>query len=131
MGSDADFTKTIGVNLITGRDIDIYKFPTDSNAIVLNEAAVKAMHLKDPIGLNIKQAGDSAQFHVVGVVKDFVIESPFQQQINPLMIFGPGQMYFQVIHIRLNPQKSTASAIASVQAIFKNIIRSIRPNMSL
>jgi len=119
LGSDADFTKTIGVNLIAGRDIDIYKFPTDSNAIVLNEAAVKAMHLKDPIGLNIKQAGDSAQFHVVGVVKDFVIESPFQQQINPLMIFGPGQMYFQVIHIRLNPQKSTASAIASVQAIFK------------
>ncbi len=119
LGSDADFTKTMGVKLVEGRDIDVYKFPTDSNAVVLNEAAVKAMHVKDPIGLTIRQSGDSTQFHVIGVVKDFIIESPFQQQINPLMIFGPWQMYPQVIHIRLNPEKSTTTAIAQVQAIFK------------
>jgi ABC-type antimicrobial peptide transport system permease subunit len=119
LGSDANFTKTIGVKLVEGRDIDVYKFPTDSTAIVLNEAAVKAMRLKNPVGAIIRQAGDSSQWHVVGVVKDFIIESPFQQQINPLMIFGPGNMFFQVIHVKLNPNKTTAANIAGVGAIFK------------
>ncbi|MEO6819746.1 MAG: ABC transporter permease, partial [Ginsengibacter sp.] len=117
--SDADFTKTMGIKLLEGRDIDIYKFPSDSNAIVLNEAAVKAMHLKDPVGTMIRQSGDSVQFHVVGVMKDFVIESPFDQTINPLMLFGPGQMFAQIIHIKLNPAKPTKTAIAETEAIFK------------
>lgn len=119
LGSDADFTKTMGVQLAEGRDIDIYKYPTDSNAIILNEAAVEAMHVREPIGMTIRQQGDATQFHVVGVVKDFVIESPFQQQIAPLMIFGPGQMFFQIIHVRLNSKISSASAIKGVEAIFK------------
>jgi predicted permease len=119
LGSDADFVKTMGVKLVEGRDIDIYKFPTDSNAIVLNEAAVKAMHIKNPVGLIIRELDDSTQWHVIGVVKDFIIESPFQQQINPLMIYGPGNMFAQVVHIKLNPDKPTATAISGVQAIFK------------
>ncbi|MEO6136601.1 MAG: ABC transporter permease [Ginsengibacter sp.] len=117
--SDADFTKTIGVKLLQGRDIDVYQYPTDSNAIVLNEAAVKAMRLKDPIGATVKQSGDSVQFHVVGVMKDFVLESPFQQQVNPLMLFGPGQMFAQIMHIKLNPGKPTKTNIANAEAIFK------------
>jgi putative ABC transport system permease protein len=117
--SDANFVKTIGVKLKEGRDIDIYNYPTDSTAIVLNESAVKAMHVKDPIGMVIRETGDSIQYHVVGVVKDFVIESPFQQTINPLMIFGPGQMFAQVLHIKLNPAKTTSAAIAGIEKIFK------------
>ncbi|MEO9205668.1 MAG: ABC transporter permease [Gammaproteobacteria bacterium] len=117
--SDADFTKTIGVQLLQGRDIDVYKFPTDSTAIVLNEAAVKAMRLKEPIGALVKQSGDSEQFHVVGVMKDFVLESPFQQKINPLMLFGPGNMFAQILHIKLNPAKTTKANIAGAEAIFK------------
>jgi len=117
--SDADFAKTIGVKISQGRDIDIYQYPTDSTAVVLNEAAVKAMGLKDPLGTVIRQTGDSQQFHVVGVLKDFVIESPFQQKVNPLMLFGPGQMFAQILHIKLNPNKPTKASIASAEAIFK------------
>lgn len=117
--SDADFTKTMGVQLVSGRDIDVYQYPTDSTAIVLNEAAVKAIHLKDPVGLIIRQAGDTILYHVVGVMKDFIIESPFQQNISPMMLFGPGNMFAQVLHIKLNPSKSTATNIAGLESIFK------------
>jgi putative ABC transport system permease protein len=48
-----------------------------------------------------------------------VIESPFQQTINPLMIFGPGQMFAQVLHIKLNAAKTTSAAIAGLEKIFK------------
>lgn len=120
LGSDADFTKTMGVKLLSGRDIDIYNYPADSNAILLNEAAVKAMHIKDPLGLTMHFVGESDLFHVIGVIQDFIIESPFQQQIAPMMVCGPARSnFFQVVHIRLNPSKSTATNIAGVQEIFK------------
>lgn len=119
LGTDADFVKTIGVTLLQGRDIDIYKYATDSTAVMLNEAAVKAMRVKDPVGMTIKEVGGDAQWHVVGVIKDFVLESPYQQQINPMMIFGPGGSYHQVIHAKLNSNRATSDNISIIEKIFK------------
>lgn len=119
MGSDADFTKTLGVKILEGRDIDVYKYPTDSSAILINEAALKAMNLKNPIGKLVRQVGDSAQLHIVGVIKDFVIESPFQQSISPLMVYGPGRDFAQIIHMKLNSSRTASDNIATLEKIFK------------
>lgn len=119
LGSDADFEKTIGVKILQGRDIDVNTYPTDSNAVILNEAALKAMRIKDPIGMVIKEVGNDSKWHVIGVVKDFVIESPYQQSISPLMIFGPNKDYAQIIHAKLNSNKSTTENIAAIEKIFK------------
>jgi len=119
LGSDVDFTKTIGVQLLTGRDIDIYNYPTDSTAVMLNEAAVQRMHLKDPAGMILRETGSNAQWHVVGVVKNFIIESPYEKDIQPMMIFGPSRNSGYVVHIRLNPANSTAANLAKTEKIFK------------
>jgi putative ABC transport system permease protein len=117
LGSDADFVKTIGVKLLEGRDIDIYNYPTDTTAILLNETALKMMHFKNPIGQIVKSDGDP-DWHVVGVVKDFILESPFEKTVNPMIVFGPKQ-FFQVIHFKLNPAKATAVNLAKAEEIFK------------
>lgn len=117
LGSDADFIKTIGVQLKEGRDIDIYKYPTDSTAVLLNETSVKEMRLKNPIGVIIK--GNDKDLHVIGVVKDFILESPFEKKINPMMIIGPAVDFFQVIHFKLNPANSTKDNLAKAEQIFK------------
>ncbi len=117
LGSDENFVKTIGVKLIEGRDIDVYNYPTDTLAVVLNEAAVAAMRFKNPIGQLIKE-DTFATYHVVGVVKNFILESPFENKINPMMIMGP-RNYFQVMHIKLNPANGTANSLAKAEAIFK------------
>ena len=117
LGADADFVKTIGVKLVAGRDIDIYNYPTDTSAVLLNEAAVQAMRLKDPVGQVIKNGG--SDLHVVGVIKDFILESPFEKKVNPMMVNGP-QNFFQVIHIKLNPAAGgTHASLAKAEAIFK------------
>jgi putative ABC transport system permease protein len=116
-GSDADFVKTVGVKLTAGRDIDVYNYPTDTMAMLLNEAAVKAMGLKHPVGQTITFTPDGRQWHVVGVVKDFILTSPYEK-ISPMMIVGPSQ-FFQVVHIRLNPNNSTAVDLANAEEIFK------------
>ena len=118
LGSDADFIKTIGVQLKEGRDIDIYNFPTDSTAVMLNESAVKQMHLKNPVGQVIR-GGGPRNFHVVGVVKDFILESPFEKTVNPMMIMGPANDFFQVMHMKLNQANPTAANIEKTEKIFK------------
>ena len=99
MASDADFVKTMGTRLVEGRDIDVYKYPTDSSAMLLNEAAVKAMHLKNPVGTMVN--ADGGVWHVVGVLKDFIYGSPYEK-VQQLAVLGP-KSWFNVIHFKLNP----------------------------
>lgn len=115
LSSDADFVKTMGVQLVAGRDIDIYNYPTDSTATLLNEKAVQTMGLKNPIGAIIRNG--SEQWHVVGVVKDFIMGSPYQP-IDPLMVQGPAS-WFNYINIRLNPNNSIADNLKKMEVIFK------------
>ena len=113
--SDADFVKTMGVTLKEGRDIDIKNYPTDSNAMLLNETAVNIMKLKNPVGTTIREDGGD-EWHVVGVIKDFVFESPYQK-IQQLMVSGP-KSWFNVIHYRLNPSLPTDKALQMAKQIF-------------
>jgi ABC-type antimicrobial peptide transport system permease subunit len=67
----------------------------------------------------IKEIDGGAQWHVVGVVKDFILESPYQKDVNPMMIYGPARNSGYVIHLKLNPANSTASNLAKTEKIFK------------
>ncbi|HEV7334203.1 MAG TPA: ABC transporter permease [Flavisolibacter sp.] len=116
MASDADFEKTMGVKIIQGRDIDIKKYPADSTAVLLNETAVKGMRLKNPVGQIIREEG-GRNWHVVGVLKDFIFESPFQK-IEKLMVNGPAA-WFNVIHFKLNPTRSVADNLKLAENVFK------------
>jgi putative ABC transport system permease protein len=117
--TDADFVKTMGVKLIEGRDIDIKNYPGDSTSMLLNETAVKVMNLKNPVGTIVKEEDDSAgaKWHVVGVIKDFVFESPYQK-IQQLMVCGP-KSWFNVIHYKLNPALTTAKALEKAKQVFE------------
>jgi ABC-type antimicrobial peptide transport system permease subunit len=114
--ADADFAKTTGAKILQGRDIDINNYVSDSTAVLLNEAAVKAMRLKDPVGKMIRgQFGSN--LHVVGVLKDFIIQSPYDQ-VQPMVVQGLATGY-PVVHFRLNPANTTAMDIAKAEKIFK------------
>jgi putative ABC transport system permease protein len=114
--SDAGFVRTLGLKLISGRDMDTHIYPTDSMAMLLNEKAVKTMRLKDPIGAIVKSNGNS--WHVVGVVKDFILESPYEP-IAPIITIGPKIMGFYVMHLKLNPANSTSDNLKKAETIFK------------
>ncbi|MGM0945258.1 MAG: ABC transporter permease [Bacteroidota bacterium] len=114
MGADANLVKTAGMELISGRDIDVYAFPNDSLAAILNERTVKMMGFEEPIGQVIKD--DSYYFKVVGVVKDFIMESPFEDVV-PIMVTGP-KRNLNFIHIRFADTGANLEALASVEAVF-------------
>ena len=112
---DGDLVKTAGMQLMQGRDIDIKKYPSDSTACLISESAVKAMGFKSPIGQIIFD--DPINWHVVGVIKDFILESPYEP-IKPFMVKGP-KYGGSVIHIKLNSANSTSQNLAKAEKIFK------------
>lgn len=114
MGSDAGLVETAGMELIAGRDIDVYAYPSDSNAVIINEKAMEIMGFDEPLGQEI-QDGD-LKFSVVGVVKDFIVESPFDE-VQPIVVFGP-KRNLNFIHIRLKEGLDYQSTIKNLAALF-------------
>ena len=115
--ADAGLAKTAGLHLLEGRDIDISKYPTDSFSVVLNEAAVKLMGFKNPVGQTISRPYANLILHVVGVVKNYVAGSPFEE-IPPIVIEGPSA-WFNTMHIKFNAALSTSDALAKAENVFK------------
>ena len=114
--SDDKFVETMGLKLITGRDININTYLTDSNAMLLNESAVKVMRLKDPVGTEVRM-GES-RWHVVGVIKDFILESPYSP-IAPMIIVGPSSLSFYVMNMKFNPANTVSDNLKKAESVFK------------
>ncbi|HEX4851170.1 MAG TPA: FtsX-like permease family protein, partial [Puia sp.] len=112
---DGDLGKTAGLKFIIGRDIDTQKYPTDSLAIILNESAWKIMKFKNPLGQLVKDNGQ--QWHVIGVIKDFILESPYEPT-KPMIIYGP-KNWFNIIQMKLNSQNGTAQNLKTIENIVK------------
>ena len=117
--ADGDFVKTMGLKIVAGRDIDVKTYPTDSMAMLLNEAAVKVMGLKNPVGeiVNNGEGKDAQHYKVVGVVKDFILQSPYEP-VKHMLIQGP-KAWFNFIHFKLNPANTTANNLKRAEGVFK------------
>jgi putative ABC transport system permease protein len=109
-----DFGKTIGWKLKDGRDFS-KDFPTDSSGMILNEAAVKFMGIKDPVGKIINWDGNL--FHVIGVVKDMVMQSAYEPVFRTVFVTNNDPQ--QVIDMRINPSANMHDALAKIEAVFK------------
>lgn len=86
MGFDEGMVKTFDFKLIEGR----YFGPNpgvDSTGILLNEAAVEALGLENPIGATLLTRDDGILLknHVIGVFKDFNFQS-LHEKVAPMVI---------------------------------------------
>ena len=113
---DADWTKTVGTTIIEGRDIDIYTYSTDATAMLLNETAAKIMNFENPIGEIVNS--DGKDYHVVGVVKDFILRSPYNPVV-PMLIGGSTGWGYNVMHVKLSGHNRMADNLAKAEQIFK------------
>lgn len=113
--ADDAVTKTMGLELISGRDFDLKAYPTDSTAAIVNESLVSLMNFEEPIGQIVDDNGK--EWRIVGVVKDFVMNSPFQK-VEPMVIEG-AKGWFNVVHIKLNKALTTTEGLAGTETVFK------------
>jgi len=117
-----DFVKTLGLKIKEGRGFS-REFATDSNAVILNETAVKYMGIKNPIGKFIRD-GDvddpnpEPPLKIVGVIEDMVVQSPYSPVKQAMYAFdNEGNIAFY--NLRLNPKKSTSENLKLIEGVFK------------
>ncbi|HYK47863.1 MAG TPA: ABC transporter permease, partial [Parafilimonas sp.] len=109
---DVDLSKTLGVKMLRGRDFS--GMPSDSNAVLLNKAAVEVMGLKNPIGTQLRYG---RHLTVIGVTDNVIMESPFKPVDPMIVFFDPNGA--NSISIRLNASVQPQKALTSIEPIFK------------
>jgi ABC-type antimicrobial peptide transport system permease subunit len=110
-----DYFKTSGMTLKAGRDFAGDAGPDTLN-IILNEAAVERLQLKDPLSQLITFEYAKNPMRVIGVVKNAVIESPFSAVSPAIFVYNPG--WVGSIMYRLNPKVNMGEAITKISSIF-------------
>ncbi len=96
--TDHDYIKTMGMEIIKGRDFSKQMSTDTTQAFIINEAAVRQLELEDP--LNTQFEWDNKKGKVIGVIKDFQFQS-LKNEINPLVIhIWPQNTYVFAVRIR-------------------------------
>nr|WP_295923009.1 ABC transporter permease [uncultured Dyadobacter sp.] len=119
IGVSHDFGKTVGWQFIAGRDF-ARTFSSDSAGFVINEAAAKFMgiggrDLHDAIGETV--TWDGRAFKVIGVIKDMIMESPYDPVRKSIFFIHPRGGRF--ITARLDPHANASAALQNLEAVFK------------
>ncbi len=116
----AEYGKTVGFEIKEGRDFS-RDFKGDSASVIVNEATVRFMNIKDPVGKIIHwEYGYVRSLTIVGVVKDMVMASPYQPVKEAIYLLDNNNV--NVINLKLNPQKSTSESLAIIEKVFRRIV---------
>ena len=112
-----DFLKTTGVKLKEGRDYSPQFMADTIHSVLVNEAAIKVIGFKNPVGEIIRQGNET--YTIVGVLKDFVFGNPFEDELPMMVQLMPNANGAANVVLRLNPQKSATECLEKISAIFK------------
>ncbi len=117
MSITSDFGRTLGWEIVAGRDFDA-AYLSDSSGFIINETAVKFMGFKHPLGEDVMWGGKT--YKIIGVVKDMVNQSAYDAS-QPELFYLPRFGFDQLtnIDIKINPSVSAHEAIDKIAAIFK------------
>jgi len=115
-----NYGKTVGWQFVQGRDFNT-AFVSDSSAVVLNEAAVRYMGLKAPVGEILKVG--KKYLTVIGVIKNMVMESPYDPVKQTIFRIGYGA--FDHVIFRINPSRSAHEGLAAIAAVCKTYSPSV------
>ena len=106
-----DYFKTVGMKMNEGRD---FTGASDSTSVIFNEAAIKRLRIKNPVGQVIVR--NERKFIIAGVVKDALMISPFTAA-DPTMFYCTPDVQGNMMY-RLNAAIKTQDAITQLNQVF-------------
>ncbi|MBE9462278.1 ABC transporter permease [Dyadobacter subterraneus] len=124
-----EYAKTVGWQFVEGRNFS-KELASDTAGFIINETAARLLKLanksvESPVGEIISWQSSwmtnniEKQFKVLGVVKDMVMISPFEN-IKPTVFFLFGAPNW--INICIDPNVSTSVALPKIEAVFKQLV---------
>ncbi len=118
---DCDYIKTMGMNIIEGREFS-GQSTLDKNAAIVNQTMAKELDLKNPIGAQIINS-EGQRWEIVGVVEDFNFES-LKTSISPLFMVLGNSNEVMAIKVKTSDIQTTIGSIEKKWAKFS-------PNQSI
>ncbi len=112
-GVSPGYGHTVGWQFVAGRDFR-KDFATDTAAFVINEAAVRYMGMKDPVGKILKWEGQP--FRIIGVIKNMLMESPYAEVRPSLFCQVRDHDAFEML--RLNRSRPAGPLLATIKFVF-------------
>jgi putative ABC transport system permease protein len=112
--TSVDLTKTTGMEILQGRDFS--KDFVDTANVLVNEAMVKVMGMKDPVG---KMLNWGQPLRIIGVMKDYVMESAYQRPLPLLITQNPDRA--TTLILRLNDKSNITTSINTINTIVKEL----------
>lgn len=124
LGVTAEYGTTLRWQFIAGRDFSA-DITSDSSAFVINESAARLIGMEGIIGKIIHWKNENwnmdHDFRIIGVVKDMVMESPYERTTPTVFMLRSRNGWF---NIRLKPHVQTANALGNVESVFRKVIPS-------
>ncbi|MCP4725879.1 MAG: FtsX-like permease family protein [bacterium] len=117
---DQTFINSFGISVLRGRDFSS-EFSSDTTNYILNETAVRAIGLEDPLGKEFSLFGRTGR--IIGVVKDFHFDY-LHIEIRPLILRMVPLTKLNYSFIRL----STSQDITEIISLIENTWKNYEPN---
>ncbi len=123
---DDEFVPALHIQILQGRNFS--KEFNDSTSVILNETAVEQFGWKHPLGQYIIYPGNNDQrFKVIGVMKDFDVES-IRNSMSPFALFhSSSKTYFigtSYLVVSVDPQR-TKTLLSGFESRWKNFAPSV------
>jgi ABC-type antimicrobial peptide transport system permease subunit len=115
IATEYDYTETMGIKIIEGRDFS--RNFNDTSSVVINQAAVDLMAMQNPIGQKILYG--KQEYQIIGVMDNVVMESAYHPVEALSMFFDP--TWSSTISIRLNKTDDVKESLSKIEAVFKKL----------
>ena len=106
--------------VVEGRDFSA-DHPSDTLAFLLNETAVGYMDLDKPIGRQIRWGDEGVNgngtFQVIGIVKDMITTSPYQEVPPMIYVLHYGR-FISGLNLKLRGSSSPSDALAAIEQVY-------------
>jgi len=109
-----DWFELLEIEFLQGRSFSD-EYSNELDKIIFNEAAIKVMGFKNPLGKTIKLWGEDRQ--IIGVVKDFHFES-LHERVKPCMMQYYPDLSNVLVKIKAGSEKETLSSIGAIYKKF-------------
>ncbi len=114
-----EYFETLGMDLVAGHTFS-KELPSDSNAVIINETAAKALGWSDDQDKFLIN-GEGEHLPVAGIVRDYHYES-LQKRIEPMLhYYYPGdEYYYGELAVRLQPDR-TAEGLEVLESAYQSL----------
>jgi ABC-type antimicrobial peptide transport system permease subunit len=108
----------MGWHIAQGRDFS-RTFATDTNAVILNQSAVRLMGFRHPVGEIVRIEG--RPLTVIGVADDMVMASPYRPVDAAVFWLARDTKGLNSMSVRLMPGAPVHKALAATESVFRQL----------